>query len=460
MNHEHNAAVCAAKSRIASHEVFAGIQAKKPPKIGDGGSLPPFNEKDLNLALTQRSSYGPVAFNVWHLNLHWSPLPGIIVNRGEVRRWGEKKLASPCAVFPFPVTVACSPDSTAASLQGTANVLSPMEPLDALFLRIAEELDKNASAADLDNWNLLMLQIPVTFEPIINLNEMVWRSLNLREDVIKNRDLTERRPYQKVFEVVVARKALGGDKVSDKALGDLYEQNVDFANSSEKIEARFVRSAMYVYEKIFSNDELLEAVVNIEENAVGKTPFDSVYKLEAIAQKAKIADKITWCIEYLAWLVTRGQCSPGELSVANLNGKGRGGRGLLDLVLYKRDILEYWLNVFPTVTGIPTDDVAKVATSLRSINSYTDQFLSSDDLSWLGSLSVIIQDYARLCEVFVRKQIFRVGAPTGLGFRVFVRPLPIFWLVCFTVGPRTSTKAGVILIPFFHLLASATLERE
>ena len=460
MNHEHNAAVCAAKSRIASHEVFAGIQAKKPPKIGDGGSLPPFNEKDLNLALTQRSSYGPVAFNVWHLNLHWSPLPGIIVNRGEVRRWGEKKLASPCAVFPFPVTVACSPDSTAASLQGTANVLSPMEPLDALFLRIAEELDKNASAADLDNWNLLMLQIPVTFEPIINTNEMVWRSLNLREDVIKNRDLTERRPYQKVFEVVVARKALGGDKVSDKALGDLYEQNVDFANSSEKIEARFVRSAMYVYEKIFSNDELLEAVVNIEENAVGKTPFDSVYKLEAIAQKAKIADKITWCIEYLAWLVTRGQCSPGELSVANLNGKGRGGRGLLDLVLYKRDILEYWLNVFPTVTGIPTDDVAKVATSLRSINSYTDQFLSSDDLSWLGSLSVIIQDYARLCEVFVRKQIFRVGAPTGLGFRVFVRPLPIFWLVCFTVGPRTSTKAGVILIPFFHLLASATLERE
>ena len=460
MNHEHNAAVCAAKSRIASHEVFAGIQAKKPPKIGDGGSLPPFNEKDLNLALTQRSSYGPVAFNVWHLNLHWSPLPGIIVNRGEVRRWGEKKLASPCAVFPFPVTVACSPDSTAASLQGTANVLSPMEPLDALFLRIAEELDKNASAADLDNWNLLMLQIPVTFEPIINLNEMVWRSLNLREDVIKNRDLTERRPYQKVFEVVVARKALGGDKVSDKALGDLYEQNVDFANSSEKIEARFVRSAMYVYEKIFSNDELLEAVVNIEESAVGKTPFDSVYKLEAIAQKAKIADKITWCIEYLAWLVTRGQCSPGELSVANLNGKGRGGRGLLDLVLYKRDILEYWLNVFPTVTGIPTDDVAKVATSLRSINSYTDQFLSSDDLSWLGSLSVIIQDYARLCEVFVRKQIFRVGAPTGLGFRVFVRPLPIFWLVCFTVGPRTSTKAGVILIPFFHLLASATLERE
>ena len=460
MNHEHNAAVCAAKSRIASHEVFAGIQAKKPPKIGDGGSLPPFNEKDLNLALTQRSSYGPVAFNVWHLNLHWSPLPGIIVNRGEVRRWGEKKLASPCAVFPFPVTVACSPDSTAASLQGTANVLSPMEPLDALFLRIAEELDKNASAADLDNWNLLMLQIPVTFEPITNLNDMVWRSLNLREDVIKNRDLTERRPYQKVFEIVVARKFLGGDKVSEKALGDLYEQNVDFANSSEKIEARFVRSAFFVYEKIFSNDELLEAVVNIEENAVGKTPFDSVYKLEAIAQKAKMPDKISWCIEYLAWLVTRGQCSPGELSVANLNGKGRGGRGLLDLVLYKRDILEYWLNVFPTVTGIPTDDVAKVATSLRSINSYTDQFLSSDDLSWLGSLSVIIQDYARLCEVFVRKQIFRVGAPTGLGFRVFVRPLPIFWLVCFTVGPRTSTKAGVILIPFFHLLASATLERE
>ena len=416
MNHEHIAAVCAAKSRIASHEVFAGIQAKQPPKIGDGGSLPPFCEQDLNLALKLRGSYGPVAFNVWHLNSHWSPLPGIVVNRGEVRRWAEKKLPSPCAVFPFPVTVACSPDSTAAELRGPAKVLSPMEPLDALFLRIAEELDNDASNADLENWNLLMLQIPVTFEPITNLNDMVWRSLNLREDVIKNRDLTERRPYQKVFEIVVARKFLGGDKVSEKALGDLYEQNVDFANSSEKIEARFVRSAFFVYEKIFSNDDLLEAVINIEENAVGKTPFDSVYKLEAIAQKAKMPDKISWCIEYLAWLVTRGQCSPGELSVANLNGKGRGGRGLLDLLLYKRDILEYWLHVFPTVIGIPTDDVTMVSTTLRNINKYTDEFLSTSDLSWLGSLSVIIQDFARLCEVFVRKQIFRVGAPT-----VFVR---------------------------------------
>ena len=68
MNHAHNADVCAAKSRICSHEGFAGIQSSKPPKIGDGGSLPPFNEKDMKLALEMRKSYGPVAFNVWHLD--------------------------------------------------------------------------------------------------------------------------------------------------------------------------------------------------------------------------------------------------------------------------------------------------------------------------------------------------------------------------------------------------------
>ena len=412
MNHAHNADVCAAKSRICLHEGFAGIQASKPPKIGDGGSLPPFNEKDMKLALEMRKSYGPVAFNVWHLDLHWSPLPGIVVNRGEVRRWGEKKLGTPCAVFPFPVTVACSPDSTAASLQGTAKVLSPMEPIDSLFLRIAEELDNGAPEADLANWHTLMLQIPITFEPLVNLNDMVWRSLNLREDLIKNRDLTERRPYQKVFETVVVRRFVGGEKVSDKDLGELYEKNVDFAGSSEKIEARFVRSATYVHEKILTNEDLLKAVVDVEEKAVGKTPFDSVYKLEAIAQKAKVPDKIAWCIEYLSWLVARELCTPGELSVANLNGKGRGGRGLLDLVLFKKDILEYWLNVFPTIVGISTDDVNKVAHALRSIKNYNSGFVASSDLSWLGSLPVVIQDFARLCEAFFRKQIFTVGAST------------------------------------------------
>ena len=84
-----------------------------------------------------------------------------------------------------------------------------------------------------------------------------------------------------------------------------------------------------MHEKILTNEDLLKAVVDVEEKAVGKTPFDSVYKLEAIAQKAKVPDKIAWCIEYLSWLVARELCTPGELSVANLNGKGRGGRGLL-----------------------------------------------------------------------------------------------------------------------------------
>ena len=83
----------------------------------------------------------------------------------------------------------------------------------------------------------------------------------------------------------------------------------------------------------------------------GKTPFDSVYKLEAIGQKAKSPDKIAWCVEMLGDMIQSGVIAVGELSVPGLTGKGRGGRGLLDLLLYKAGLADHVLNRWPFQQG-------------------------------------------------------------------------------------------------------------
>ena len=66
-------------------------------------------------------------------------------------------------------------------------------------------------------------------------------------------------------------------------------------------------------------------IIKLEENNPGKTPFDRVYKLEAIGQKIKGPAKLAWVIHALADLCQAGMATAGELSQQALTGKGRRG---------------------------------------------------------------------------------------------------------------------------------------
>ena len=118
----------------------------------------------------------------------WTPVHGVAVNRTEVKNWGIAALANPLPTYPFPSTVGCSTADTADTLKGRAKLLSPMEPIDALWLRCAEEIDNGAGQEVLLKWRAMMLQVPTTFEVCANLEQMKWRSLNLREQVVKAKD--------------------------------------------------------------------------------------------------------------------------------------------------------------------------------------------------------------------------------------------------------------------------------
>ena len=110
--------------------------------------------------------------------------------------------------------------------------------------------------------------------------------------------------------------------MSTERLGELYETKVDFASESEKMITAFIKAARYVWDRFFHEDDIRNAIIDLEEGAPGKTPFDSVYKLESIAMKVKGPSRLSWVIHGLADLCAAGLAQSGELSNNALTGKG------------------------------------------------------------------------------------------------------------------------------------------
>ena len=98
---------------------------------------------------------------------------------------------------------------------------------------------------------------------------------------------------------------------------------MSYASESEKVNVSFVKAAKYVWDKFFFDPVIRAGIIRLEENNPGKTPFDSVYKLEAIGQKVKGNAKLAWVIHALADLCKAGLATSGELSQQALTGKGR-----------------------------------------------------------------------------------------------------------------------------------------
>ena len=163
-----------------------------------------------------------------------------------------------------------------------------------------------------------------------------------------------------------------------------------------------------------------------EETFGKKTPWDSAYKLEHVARKAgrrpdlATSARTLWLLSCINDLCNNKLVSPGELSVTALTGKGRGGKGLLDLLLFKKDLLEFFLNEKLEGLGLRAGAKSAVRNAMSSVAAYRAAFghkeaLTPPDLTWFGALPPVAQHLVRLIEASLQIQIVCVsaGLPPG-----------------------------------------------
>lgn len=140
-----------------------------------------------------------------------------------------------------------------------------------------------------------------------------------------------------------------------------------------------------------------------------RTPWDSIYKLEAVVNKSgkdgQKAEKMEWILAMINDAVVNKVVGPGELSISALTGKGRGNgnKGFIDVILFLRELRVRLLGEVLETSTLPLHAKETLREKLGTAASYRRavgapfilkgviQNESADaaqktDISWLSTL--------------------------------------------------------------------------
>ena len=140
-----------------------------------------------------------------------------------------------------------------------------------------------------------------------------------------------------------------------------------------------------------------------EEHFGKKTPWDSLTKLESVVKRAKGAGardvpdsrRVLFQLQAITWYCMSGVCHPSEMSISSLVGKARNHRGLLDIILFKMEVLYDWLTVKLDTCQLSSRCKSIVRLSMSDFGAYQ---LASRDITWRAPLAPSGQKFADLLE--------------------------------------------------------------
>lgn len=292
---------------------------------------------------------------------------------GAVTRLREHHFKKPCPIPMEMLFAVPNPGTVAADMaEGKCVRLSPPEFLLAYFEQISLDLDKGDDEL-LKAWRTTMTQTSCVFEHWESEDEMHKRALQFREDLSQNFASCRMSPVQKMFDLVSLkeRKEATTGPLSAQALSDYYTQGLTFAENSEKMTFDFVDTALMVYKRMMSSKKCAAIVLELEDLGTAN-PLDSIYKLAKICTKASTADMIEWSLELMIDLWRSGALKSDQMAVRQLDGKQKGscGKGLIDILTYKKDVLKYILNTYIEPLSWPPADKARIRDVCSSIQYF------------------------------------------------------------------------------------------
>lgn len=181
-----------------------------------------------------------------------------------------------------------------------------------------------------------------------------------------------RTAYQRLFEVEMFRqkKEASLGKMSAAALAKLYSDNVQFSPGSDPLSAAFIDEALTVFSRALSISSVKDAVAWCDEAFSHNSPFNSVYKMSAVIKRAGSPDKIEWGFLAIVDCVRRGLLAKEDITFRALTGVG-GSKGLVDLLVLNRRMLQHLLQVTAPAMKFPNAVKVAVAEKLGTHEAYS-----------------------------------------------------------------------------------------
>jgi len=341
---------------IQNHPVFNDIFNSEPIPIqaeGVSGHMAIFNLQDYKLAMDNAGSY-TCACNIWHAN-HWSKPQGEIPrNDAANKNLMTHFFSKPTNIFPMTIQVQSVPNPPA--VKGAWTLITPMELLDSFIFAVKRDIDDHVCDDDLTKWRTAMLTCPVTFKSLPTAEDVFFAALNMRQALMTQAVAMVHTVTQQVASVMgflQHRNHVRGT-ISPKDAAVLFEKRAQMSPGSEKYTEAWIKAAFVVWERLLMVPIARAVILDIE-GAIGisssAVALNSVYALASLCEKTKTLDKLMWVMHSLDDSLKNEYVHPGELTLRNLTGKNAGGKGLIDLFMYKKELRDYLAGPFMESKG-------------------------------------------------------------------------------------------------------------
>ena len=390
LNSEHFNELRDAYNTIMGHQLFAGIHKLKPLHINAGGHTGAFKRQDFDLAMEQKGTYISGANLLW-LNLWWSATPGMPLSRSGIRALRQRWFQEARDTFPFQVVIAVTEEHSPRNddCHGHLKLMSPEEPIHALLLSVAQDIRDGKDDATLNLWKTCILTCCAEFKKCANDGDIFCGAQNLRQKIGTEFDSMYLSPVQSMFVIMHFRETFG-KTLSAKALSAEYNKKINTSQMGDPVSDTFVDTVATVWDRVFSNAVCREVIMWAEETWRKRSPYNSIYKIEAYCRKAgRDVSRLQWCLKHMNDMVMRNFIDP-NVSLAQLTGKGirgSGGKGIIDLILAKYDALHEFLG--PVLRSLPfaEPDRAEIIKATESHEAMQVLFpRDSHDLTWTSCM--------------------------------------------------------------------------
>ena len=116
-------------------------------------------------------------------------------------------------------------------------------------------------------------------------------------------------------------------------------------------------------------------VLGLEDEGT-QNPLDSIYKLHRIVTRAATPERIEWSLALMVDFWRSGAITTDQLSLRHIDGrglKGSDGKGLVDLLCFKKDVLDHMLGDFMEAHMFNHEQKKKLRAICGTIESFRDK---------------------------------------------------------------------------------------
>jgi hypothetical protein len=396
----------AAMATIRSHPLLANIEHELPMSITRANELfasgfqAPFSAADATTALFTTFQY-QCGGNFFWPSFAEPTLKGKPYRRSGVQQLSDFFYGDGEPGF-FAGVIVCALDNQSVNLEQNFTKfqeLSPEEVRHAAVFSCAHQLRAGVDEDRVRQWKQFFLTSTVCFL-VVPAELRHFKAVSLRQSITATHDGIAHTAFQMIVEVMLFKmreELTKGGKMSASQVAKDYSDRAKRAQSSEEVTTSFVDMANTVWVRALGISDVMAVVRKADEKWGLASVFDGVSKLQTIVQKAGTPQNITWAFAALFDLFNNGLLKDGGARALQGSATGQNGKGVIDEVLYKRDIMHHFVDAYLANKTLSIDERAAIRTITTDFDTHRAhcgciQNTSSDepvDCTWRAGFSEV-----------------------------------------------------------------------